>query len=58
MTAIGFAMFVVCGLAFGIFDRYEYGWRDHAKTTCACGTIAGMLLIIAGTAAWLWRVMP
>jgi hypothetical protein len=58
MTAIGFVLLVVFGLAFGCADLAPYGWRDRARDLTAAGTIAGLILIVAGLATWLWRVMP
>jgi hypothetical protein len=52
MTAMGFAIFFI-GITIGMFLNNEY-----ARYANGVFVLSGVILMLSGITAWLWRVMP
>lgn len=58
MTAVGFVLFGLGGLLFSLLDPQEHPGEDWRGHLTFWPLLAGVLLILAGMATWLWKTMP
>ena len=61
MTAIGFALFVVCFALLNSTYEPHYAYSPRAVMPSflyALGFVVGAFLMLIGVFSWLWRVMP
>ena len=58
MTAIGFVLLFAGWLIGSLFGSPNPYFTNAADKVAVIMYLSGLLLALAGAAAWLWRVMP
>ena len=58
MTAVGFLFVVLGWVLFKTSDAAKLSVKEVLENLGAACVILGFVLLVAGTAVWLWQVMP